>query len=216
MDYPAFDFDVNLDPAGFVIDVDSLYAHLAMLTDRRHARGKRYALVTLLAFIVLAKLAGEDRVYGIAQWVHHRREALAEALHLKKPRAPCVNTYRRLLGDGIDVEEMERAVRAFFAAQPGAGQSVVVALEGKTRRGTISAGQTHGRQSASRLFTGGRVGALPSGSGEPGERNPRGRAGAEMLGLMGENRDWGCPVRPARAIVADCGGRGRVCVGRQG
>ena len=47
---------------GFVIDLGSLYDRLATLTDSRQARGKRYALVTLLVFVVLAKLAGEDRL----------------------------------------------------------------------------------------------------------------------------------------------------------
>jgi predicted transposase YbfD/YdcC len=138
-------FDVNLNPQGFVIDLDSLYAHLARLRDRRHARGLRYALVTVLGYIVLAKLAGEDRLFGISQWVRYRQAALAEALHLEKPRAPCVNTYRTILGHVIDIEEFEQVVRAFFAAQPQAGQSIVIALDGKTLRGTISAGQTHGR-----------------------------------------------------------------------
>jgi predicted transposase YbfD/YdcC len=145
MDCNSPDFDVNINPSGFVIDMDSLYEHLAKLRDRRHARGKRYALVTVLACIVLAKLAGEDRLYGISQWVHLRREALAEGLHWQHPWAPCLNTYRRLLGEVVDIEELERVVREFFAAQPRAGQSVVVAIDGKTLRGTISAGQTQGR-----------------------------------------------------------------------
>lgn len=138
-------FDVNLNPSGFVVDLDSLYAHLAQLQDRRHARGLRYALVTVLGYIVLAKLAGEDRLFGISQWARYRQESLADALHLDKPRAPCVNTYRTILGQEIDIEEFERVVREFFAAQPQAGQSIVIALDGKTLRGTITAGQTHGR-----------------------------------------------------------------------
>ena len=138
-------FDVNLNPSGFVVDLDSLYAHLARLHDRRHARGLRYALVTILGYIVLAKLAGEDRLFGIAQWARYRQESLADALHLDKPRAPCVNTYRAILGQVIDIEEFEQVVREFFAAQPQAGQSIVIALDGKTLRGTITAGQTHGR-----------------------------------------------------------------------
>ena len=138
-------FDVNLNPCGFVVDLDSLYAHLARLHDRRHARGLRYALVTVLGFIVLAKLAGEDRVFGISQWVRYRKESLADALHLENPRAPCVNTYRAILGHVIDIEEFEQVVREFFAAQPQAGQSIVIALDGKTLRGTIASGQTHGR-----------------------------------------------------------------------
>ncbi len=35
--------DVNLDPSGWVIDVDSLYAAFARLHDSRQARGLRYS-----------------------------------------------------------------------------------------------------------------------------------------------------------------------------
>ena len=138
-------FDVNLDPAGFVIDLDSLYAYLARLRDKRHARGVRYAVVTVLIYMVLAKLAGQDRLYGISQWVRHRKEPLAQVFHLKVPRAPCANTYRNILGHVIDIEEFEQVVRAFFAAQPNAGQSIIIALDGKTLRGTIAAGETRGQ-----------------------------------------------------------------------
>ncbi len=145
MEYTTPTFDVNGNPEGFVIDLDSLYAALAQLQDRRHARGVRYALVTVLSYVVLAKLAGQDRLYGISQWVRHRDKLLAEALHQRQPRAPCLNTYRRILGEVIAIEEFERVVREFFAAQPHAGQSLVIALDGKTLRGTIAAGQGSGR-----------------------------------------------------------------------
>ena len=136
---------VNVMPEGCLIDLGSLYAHLARMKDKRHARGLRYALGTVLVYLILAKLAGEDRVYGISQWVKHRQVALAEALALKRPQAPSVNTYRRVLGEYIDIEEFEQVVREFFAAQPAAGHSVGIALDGKTLRGTIPAGQTQGR-----------------------------------------------------------------------
>ena len=99
----------------------------------------------MLLFIVLAKLAGQDRLYGISQWVRYRKEPLAQVFHLKKPRAPCANTYRNILGRVIDIEEFEQVVREFFASQPNAGQSLVIALDGKTLRGTITAGQTRGQ-----------------------------------------------------------------------
>jgi predicted transposase YbfD/YdcC len=145
MEYTTPTFDVNLDPEGFVVDVNSLYAALARLKDRRHARGVRYALVTVLIYMVLAKLAGEDRLSGICEWVRYRQQPLAEALHLNAVRSPCVNTYRTILGQVIEIEEFERVVREFFAAQPHAGESVTIALDGKALRGTISAGQTQGR-----------------------------------------------------------------------
>ena len=138
-------FDVNLDPSGFVVDLDSLYACLARLRDKRRARGVRYALVTVLVYLILAKLAGQDRLYGISQWVKYRKTSLAEVFHLKQPRAPCANTYRNILGRVIAIEDLEQVVREFFAAQPNAGQSIVIALDGKTLRGTITAGQTRGQ-----------------------------------------------------------------------
>jgi predicted transposase YbfD/YdcC len=144
MDYKSLDFDVNIEPAGFVIDLGSLHDRLATLTDGRHARGKRYALVTVLVFVVLAKLAGEDRLFGISEWVNHRKEQLAMALHLVKPRAPHTSTYSRILGRVVQVEEFERVVHDYFAEQADAGRSVVIALDGKTLRGTIRAGQTQG------------------------------------------------------------------------
>ncbi len=144
-EYSTPPFDVNQNPDGLVVDLDSLYEALSRLHDSRHARGVRYALVTVLMFVLLAKLAGQDRIYGIAQWVKHRQQPLAEALHLAKPRAPSPQTYSRLLGRVMAIEEFEHVVHEFFAAQPGAGQSVTIALDGKTLRGTIRAGASQGR-----------------------------------------------------------------------
>jgi hypothetical protein len=62
---------------------------------------------------------------------------------LKKPWAPQLNTYLRVLGKTVDVSEFEQVVHDFFAAQPQAGQSVTIALDGETLRGTIPAGQSH-------------------------------------------------------------------------
>ncbi len=147
-------FDVNVDPDGFIMDLDSLYAFLTHLHDSRDAHGVRYALVTILVFIVLAKLAGEDYLAGIAEWVDLRKEQLAEALHLNKVRAPHLSTYSRILGHVLDVKEFVQVVRDFFAAQSGAGQSVTIALDGKTLRGTIPAGQSHGVHLLAAYLTG--------------------------------------------------------------
>jgi predicted transposase YbfD/YdcC len=101
-------------------------------------------LVTVLVYVILAKLAGQKHVRGIAEWIEHRKEALAEALGLRKARAPHPSTYSRILGHAVDIEQFERVVSEFFAHQPGAGQSVVIAVDGKTVRGTIAAGETQG------------------------------------------------------------------------
>jgi predicted transposase YbfD/YdcC len=94
--------------------------------------------------ILLAKLAGEDHLRGIAQWVRLRKERLAEALGLVKVQAPHATTYSRVLRNAVDVEEYEQVQRAFFSSLPQAGQRVLVCIDGKTLRGTIPAGQSRG------------------------------------------------------------------------
>jgi predicted transposase YbfD/YdcC len=144
MKYTPLSFDVNLSPEGVVIDVDSLFAALTKLKDRRDARGLRYHLVTVLVFIVLAKLCGEDHLRGIAQWVALRKATLAEALGLAKPQAPHATTYSRVLNKAIDKDAFEQVVREFFEEQPNAGHSMLINLDGKTMRATIPEGRTKG------------------------------------------------------------------------
>lgn len=143
MKYTPLSYEVNL-REGVVIDLDSLFSALCELHDKRDARGLRYALVTVLVFILLAKLCGQDHLRGIAQWVSLRKEQLAEALGLVKVQAPHATTYSRVMRRAIDVEEYERVARAFFSHEPKAGQSVSVCIDGKILRGTIPAGESQG------------------------------------------------------------------------
>ncbi len=144
MEYSPASIDVNGDSQGFVIDVGSLYEHLSQLKDRRDSRGVRYELVTILIFVVLAKLAGEDRLTGIAEWVFHRKKALAKALDLKTLQAPHRTTYSRLLGKVIDFEEFERVVHSFFASTRDGIEYIQITIDGKALRGSIVAGQNRG------------------------------------------------------------------------
>ncbi len=127
-----------------VFDVGGLWARLATLTDARHARGKRYRLALVLLLIVLAKLGGEDRPSGIAEWVAHRREALHAALGVWWARMPHHNTYRRVLAQAVEPDALDAVVGAFLTSRPGVGRSVLVSIDGKTVRGTIEAPATRG------------------------------------------------------------------------
>jgi predicted transposase YbfD/YdcC len=142
--YTPLAFEINLRPEGLVFEVGSLFEALSTLHDQRDARGVRYALVTVLGFTVLAKLAGQDHLRGIAQWVSKRTKVLADLLALATEQAPHATTYSRIFSQAIEVAEFEQVTREFFAHQPGAGTSVVISLDGKTMRGTIPAGKTHG------------------------------------------------------------------------
>lgn len=144
MKYKPVAFEINLSGEGFVFEVGSLFEALCGLHDQRDARGLRYALVTVLVYVVLAKLAGEDHLRGIAQWVSLRAEMLAGILSLEKAQAPHATTYSRILGHAVEVEEFEQVVGDFFAQHSQGERDVVLTLDGKTLRGTIPAGQTRG------------------------------------------------------------------------
>ena len=53
--YTPVAFELNLRPEGVVFDVGSLMDALMRLHDQRDARGVRYALGTVLVFVLLAK-----------------------------------------------------------------------------------------------------------------------------------------------------------------
>lgn len=123
----------------FLFEVSGLWERLARLTDARRRRGKRQPLPLVLLLVVLAKLGGEDRPSGIADWVAHRRRALQQALGLALPCTPHHNTYRRVLQHAVDPAELDATLGAFFRSLPTAGRSVVVSIDGKTVRGTLGA-----------------------------------------------------------------------------
>lgn len=125
--------------SGVVFSIDSLYAFLLKLSDRRKRRGIRYSLATVLVLLILAKLCGQNKPYGIAEWAKNRSEFLVEALQLNRSYLPHHSTYRRILDTGVDGEELEQLISEFLTQLPQVGQSVVIALDGKTLRGTITA-----------------------------------------------------------------------------
>jgi len=129
---------------GKVINLGSLYARFQNLADRRKAKGKRYALATILLGILLAKLCGEDKPSGIADWVALRGTWLASTLGLKRKSMPSHHTYRRILADIVDEEEFEKLAREHFRYSGEAGYHVVVSMDGKVVRGTIDAETENG------------------------------------------------------------------------
>jgi predicted transposase YbfD/YdcC len=122
---------------GTVLNISGLYSRFQGLTDQRKARGKRYALETVLLGMFLAKLCGEDKPSGIAEWVALRGKWIASLLGLKRKSMPSHHTYRRILAGGVDEEEFEELSRKYFRHRGEAGYRVVVSMDGKILRGTI-------------------------------------------------------------------------------
>lgn len=123
---------------GQVINLGSLYHRFEGLKDKRKAKGKRYALATILVGMFLAKLCGEDKPSGMAEWVALRGTWIAQILGLKRKRMPSHHTYRRTLADLLNVEELETLAREHHRHRGKAGYQVVVAMDGKVIRGTIN------------------------------------------------------------------------------
>jgi predicted transposase YbfD/YdcC len=144
MDYNIVAAGLAQDADGLAFDVHSLYAHLLPLGDRRARRGRRYELALILLLVVLAKLAGEDKPRGIAEWARARTALFVQAFGLRQPRLPCANTYRLTLSQRVPADELEVRFQQFLAqlARPGPGAHI--ALDGKTVRGTIPTGDSRG------------------------------------------------------------------------
>lgn len=121
-----------------VINIGDLLSYLLRVKDGRKPRGKRYDLRMILVIFILAKLCGQNKIYGIADWAQQRSSFLVEALQLKRQRLPHHSTYRRVLAEEIDEEELEQIVGEYLSKLPRKGQSVVIVIDGKTVRGTIT------------------------------------------------------------------------------
>jgi len=126
---------------GGIIQIGPLLDYLQRVKDGRKRRGKRYRLEIILLLFILAKLCGEDKVYGIADWVQSRSESLMHALGLKLKRRclPHHSTYRRILTEQVSADDLEKIFSEYLAQLPRHGQEMVIVIDGKTVRGTITA-----------------------------------------------------------------------------
>jgi predicted transposase YbfD/YdcC len=122
---------------GQLFDVGSLSAEFSQLYDSRKARGKRYPLAMILTLIVLAKVCGEDKPSGIAEWVKHRMGWLCEVLKLGWKRMPHRSSYERIMGQVVRWEELEQLVSRMLSGKRYFGKQVLVAIDGKVLRGTL-------------------------------------------------------------------------------
>lgn len=124
---------------GKIIDLRHLLSYLRQVKDGRKRRGVRYRIEIILVLFVLAKLCGENKIYGIADWAQQQSEYLIGALGLKYKRLPHHSTYRRVLADEVEGDDLEGLMGEYLSQLPRHGQDTVIAIDGKTVRGTITA-----------------------------------------------------------------------------
>ena len=127
----------SITPARNIFEVGSLYARFQTLSDKRKRRGLRYSLALILLIIMLAKVCGENHPSGIAEWAKHRTELLVDLLGLERKKMPHHSTYRRILADVVNVEELEQVSSQYLSGRKYFGKQVLVAIDGKVLRGTL-------------------------------------------------------------------------------
>ena len=134
----------DLATEGIVFDIGALTHYLERVKDVRKARGQRFSLSFLLVLIILAKLAGENKPRGIAEWLRLRQQQIVNAFKRQHPKTPSYNTIRRTLQGITDEEELQTHLKRYLHQQYGGMTSILVTIDGKTLRGTIPKGSTQG------------------------------------------------------------------------
>ncbi len=124
-----------------------LLAVLAKVTDPRHRRGVRYRLAVILGLAVCAVLTGARSFTAVAEWA---ADADAETLaELGVTGAvPSESTFRRTL-QRLDADAFDELAGRWAAQRtaPGPKQRRVIAVDGKTLRGS-----GHGEQNGRHLL----------------------------------------------------------------
>ncbi len=130
------------------LDLTALIAALTTLTDQRARRGIRYPLAPMLAIAILAKLCGASQIEALADWAHHRADGLTRLFGLTRPTMPHARTWGRILAHAVDPTVLTACIARVLRphdphAVPQRGTQFLI-LDGKTLRGTIPCGTTHG------------------------------------------------------------------------
>jgi len=132
MQYSTAKIARELNTGGMEFEKGSVYDRFCKLTDLRGVNGKRYELEAVLTIVVFAKLCGEDKPMGIAEWAKHRQDELVKLFGLNWRRMPHHNTYRRILANKVYEQEVAHLVGEY---NQSGEQGEVYALDGKARRG---------------------------------------------------------------------------------
>ncbi len=140
MEYSTLEAWQEISATGIVHDQKSLYGRFQDIQDPRGAKGKQYSLVTLLVIIFLAKLVGKDKPDEIADWAKHHAEELASLLGLKNQKQPSHSTIRRVFHTTLEETAFDRLAQEYHQ-QEQSQQAKLLAMDGKTLRGTQHAGQ---------------------------------------------------------------------------
>jgi len=114
---------------------------LAAVPDARARRGVRHRLAVILGLAVCAVLTGARSFTAIAEWAADADPVTLDALGVTGV-VPCESTFRRTL-QSLDADALDDAAGAWAqqCTAPAPGARRVVAVDGKTLRGSAAAGE---------------------------------------------------------------------------
>ena len=95
MDYTNLKASQEANEYGLIYDLGSLYDYLSQIEDPRSKYGKQYELTVLLIWMLLAKLGGQDKPSGMAEWITQRKELWVEYKLTGKTKTPSHSKKRR-------------------------------------------------------------------------------------------------------------------------
>jgi len=113
---------------------------LARVADPRRRRGVRHRLAVILGLALCAVVAGERSFTAIAEWAADADGQTLRVLGVTG-RVPSESTFRRIL-QRLDADAFDDLAGAWAqqAAMPGPKERRVIAVDGKTLRGSASGG----------------------------------------------------------------------------
>jgi predicted transposase YbfD/YdcC len=117
-----------------------LLAVLAAVPDPRARRGVRHRLTVILSLALCAVLAGARSFTAIAEWAADADQGTRDALGVTGV-VPCESTFRRTL-QNLDAGALDDAAGTWAQQRtaPAAGAQRMIAVDGKTLRGSGVAG----------------------------------------------------------------------------
>ena len=130
---------VEVDPARLA----DLRHHLAVVPDPRDRRGVRHTVVSVLALAAAAVAAGARSLTAIGEWAADAPQRVLAALGVRRCRrrdrhvAPDEATIRRVLGQ-VDGDAVDTAIASWVIATTPSGTPPVIAVDGKSVRGTFA------------------------------------------------------------------------------
>jgi hypothetical protein len=121
----------------------SLLEALAQVPDPRGRQGRRHPLSAILSLTVLAMLTGCKTLEAIVQFGRDHGTPLAHALGFRRGKTPAKSTLSDLFR-ALDVAAFEAVLSRWVAQRVPADQQLVLAVDGKTARGSKD-GETPGQ-----------------------------------------------------------------------